>query len=150
MDSSIKNQIVNHYLSQQISKPQGQYHQPPMDVPTQAELEEFKAQVNIWLDTDTMIKKMKAAVKERKEANDTLSLKILEFMQKFNIEDLNTKEGKLKYRVSTTKVPIARAEIKSRLIENYDPQQTAVDLASKIFDDKDRPVKERHSLRRGK
>ena len=178
MDLAIKNQIVNHYLSQQFasqgpSHEQGQSHrsqgrsvagsvkslthhnqqsqkQQDIDVPTVQELEEFKSQVHLWMETDTSIKKLKGLIKEKKNAMDQISEQILAFMARFNIEDLNTKDGKLKYRVSQIKTPIARAEIKTRLIENYDPKLTANDLASKIFDESQQPVKEKRCLRRSK
>ena len=173
MDLAIKNQIVNHYLSQQFAgqgpshgqshRSQGgsvagsvkslTHHQQPqqdIDVPTVQELEEFKSQVHLWMETDTSIKKLKGLIKEKKSAMDQISEQILAFMARFNIEDLNTKDGKLKYRVSQIKTPIARAEIKTRLIENYDPKLTANDLASKIFDESQQPVKEKRCLRRSK
>jgi hypothetical protein len=178
MDLAIKNQIVNHYLSQQFAG-QGPSHRQgynqgqsrsgsvkslnhqshpnqnqntnnDIDVPTVQELEEFKSQVHLWMETDTSIKKLKGLIKEKKSAMDLISEQILAFMARFNIEDLNTKDGKLKYRVSQIKTPIARAEIKTRLIENYDPKLTANDLASKIFDESQQPVKEKRCLRRSK
>ena len=105
------------------------------------------------MEVDNAVKKLQAAIKERNSAKNIIAQRILSFMCKFNIEDLNTKEGKLKYRVSQVRAPISQSTIKARLIENYDQvvdsKMSIDDLTKKIFDN-DRAVKEKHSLRRGK
>jgi hypothetical protein len=142
------NSIINSYLSQQLvaDQPNPKYEIQVVDAPSQDELDDFKNHVRIWMEVDNSIKKMQAAIKERNVAKTMLSQKILTFMAKFNIEDLNTKEGVLRYRVTQVKAPISQTIIKSKLTENYDPRLTADELSSKIFDN--RQVMEKHSLRR--
>ena len=153
MDAVIKNQIVNSYLTQQLGESSMSSDVATIEVPTQAELDEFKAHVRSWMEVDNAVKKLQAAIKERNSAKNIIAQRILSFMCKFNIEDLNTKEGKLKYRVSQVRAPISQSTIKARLIENYDQvvdsKMSIDDLTKKIFDN-DRAVKEKHSLRRGK
>ncbi len=142
------NSIINSYLSQQATadQPNPKYEIQVVDAPSQDELDDFKNHVRIWMEVDNSIKKMQTAIKERNVAKTMLSQKILTFMAKFNIEDLNTKEGVLRYRVTQVKAPISQTAIKTKLTENYDPRLTADELSSKIFDN--RQVMEKHSLRR--
>ena len=67
-------------------------------------------------------------------------------MSKFNIEDLNTKYGKIRYHITQVKKPLNEKLIKDRLLENYSPSITPEDLSKKIFDN--RQVSEKHTLKR--
>ena len=149
MDTAIKNSIIHNYLSQQlVADPASSYEIQAMNVPTQVELEEFKNHVRIWMEIDNSIRKMQSAIKERNQAKAVLSKNVLSFMARFNIEDLNTKEGVLRYRVTQVKSPISQSTIKNKLLENYDPKLSADELSRKIFDDSGRQITEKHSLRR--
>ena len=88
-----------------------------VEVPTNEELEDFKNQVRIWLELDNTLRKLKAAVKERQAAKRELTDRILDFMGRYNIEDLNTRDGKLRYKVVSVKEPLTQNVIKSRIKE---------------------------------
>jgi len=161
MEAAIKNQIVNNYLSQQLGAPAPSPGQEggggktgnylaTIDVPSQQELDEFKTHVRTWMEHDNVVKKMQVAIKEQNTAKAGISQKILTFMSKFNIEDLNTKEGKLRYRVSQVKTPVSQTVIKARFVDNYEQFSTisVYDMSKKIFESG--TVKEKHSLRRGR
>lgn len=142
---------VNGYLNQQLyaDKPPNYEIQAIADVhdsPTQSELDDFKNQVKIWFEIDNSIKKMQQSIKEHNAAKGVLSNKILHFMAKYSIDDLNTKEGTLRYRVTQVKTPISQSDIKTRLVQNYDPNLSASELSNRIFDN--RQVTEKHSLKR--
>lgn len=143
---------INNYLSQQLVADQpassSPYEIQAINVPTQQELEDFKNHVRVWMEIDNSIRKMQSAIKERNQAKAILSQKVLTFMARFNIEDLNTKEGVLRYRVTHVKAPISQTIIKNKLLENYDPKISADELSRRIFDDSGRQVTEKHSLRR--
>jgi hypothetical protein len=148
MENNIKSQIINSYLSQQMNADNPSYQMQTIDVPGPNELDEFKTHVRLWMEMDNSVKKMQASIRERNAAKSVISAKILQFMCKFNIEDLNTKEGKLKYRVSQVKEPLSQSILKTRFVQNYDPKKTAEEMTSKIFDE--RKMIEKHSLRRTK
>lgn len=142
--SSVKNQLIQNYLNTSPDQPD-----KVEEMPTQQELDDFKQHVQVWLEYDTAIKKLAEAAKKHKNDMKPHAQKIQEFMRRFNIDDINTKDGKLKCRVSQVKAPIPQAEIKNRLLLNYNPEASAEDLTKTIFE-KDRQTTEKVSLRRSK
>ena len=143
---NIKNQIINSDLSHQMMAEECREIQP-IAVPSPNELEEFKNCVKIWITVDNNIKKLQATVKEQNGMKKEVSKKILSFMSRFNIEDLNTKEGKLRYKVTQVKAPLSQAGIKEKIVQNYQQGMAVEDLTSKVFE---RPNVAKHSLRRFK
>jgi len=142
----IKNTIINNYLSQQLMAPESREVQP-IDVPSATELEDFKNCVRMWLEVDINIKKLQALVKERGVLKRELGAKIVSFMSRFNIEDLNTREGKLRYKVTQVKTPLSQTQIKSKIETSYQVGMPVNELTSKVFE---RETKDKHSLRRFK
>lgn len=138
MDSrDLKGNLMNSYLNQQLMESSviQQNTVQALDLPDNAILEEFKNQVRIWVENDNMIKKLQAVLKERNAVKKTLSEKILRFMAKYNIEDLNTKDGsKLRYKVKTAKLAPSKAEIKDRLKENFGKVDNLDELTKLVFD----------------
>ena len=72
----------------------------------------------MWLELDNQIKKMNAIVKEKRTVQKALAEKILGFMMRYNIEDLNTKDGKLRYKVTRVKPAVKVKDIKQN-IQSY-------------------------------
>lgn len=105
----------------------------PVEVPTNEILEEFKTRVRNWIEVDNNIKKLQMIVREQQALKRQLTTYVLEFMSKYNIEDLNTKDGKLRYKVSVTKAPVTRASIRSRLVEMYGKTTNIQELIDYAF-----------------
>lgn len=105
----------------------------PVDVPTNEVLDEFKNRVRNWMDVDNNIKKLKTVMKEQMALKRQLTQQVLEFMSKYNIEDLNTKDGKLRYKVSVTKAPVTRATIRARMMEMYGKAPSVQELLDYVF-----------------
>jgi hypothetical protein len=57
---------------------------------------EFKNNVKDWLALDDDISTLQKAIKERRDKKNLLTPSIIDFMNRFEINDLNTKNGKLK------------------------------------------------------
>ncbi len=112
----------------------------------EALLEEFKDNVKQWLELDNQLKRLAAASKERRKKKTDINLKILEFMGKFNIEDLNTKDGIIRYRKTYVKEPLSQKTIKTKLEELFKDDQENFDKIEKIFTDREKV--EKTSLRR--
>lgn len=112
----------------------------------EALLQEFKDNVKRWLELDNQLKRLAAAAKERRKKKNEINNKILEFMSKFNIEDLNTKEGIIRYKKSYVKEPLSQKTIKTKLEELFKDQPDIVERIDKIFTDRGKV--EKLSLRR--
>lgn len=145
METTIKNQIINNYLSQQLMETQDS--KAIITVPTSGELEDFKNFVRVWMEMDDTIKKLQVILKEKKMVKQELSYKILEFMSKYNIEDLNTKDGKLRYKVTRVKVPLSQNSVKNKIVSTFSPGMKPQELVDKVFE---RETKESHTLKRFK
>jgi competence transcription factor ComK len=158
-DASLKNQLINSILQkQQFQQHQQQKSAAPtqgqsranavktVELPDQAVLDEFKNQVKMWVEIDNNIRKLKQAARERNVVKKQLTEKILMFMAKYNIEDLNTRDGsRLRYKVSSVKEPLTANKIKERLEKNIGNINSLDDLNEKVFTAK---KVERVSLRR--
>ena len=143
-------QMVETYLKQQQ-----QLSGPPSvasdtlvvynkDVPEDISLEEFKNYVKKWLEYDNFIKKAQVLIKEKKQSRDMLSAIITKFMCKYNIEDLNTKEGRIRCKTLMVKTPVSQKTIKEKIINFFGNDGNNV--LSKIYEDREKV--EKVSLRR--
>jgi alanine racemase len=112
----------------------------------EALLEEFKDNVKAWLDLDNQLKRLSAASKERRKKKNDINLRILEFMSKFDIEDLNTKDGIIRYRKTFVKEPLSQKTIKTKLEELFKDDTENFEKIAKIFTDREKI--EKTSLRR--
>lgn len=115
-------------------------------IPSDEELDEFRKYVKTYLDVDNDIKKLKGAMKERNNVKKEISNFIINFMIKFNIEDLNTKQGTIRYNVKKVKAPLSQKQIKEKLEELHSPTISCEELTKEIFEN--RGTVEKHSLTR--
>jgi hypothetical protein len=117
------------------------------NVPDSRQLDAFKNDVRTWIEVDNSIRDMHAAIRDRRAAKKSLTDRILSFMEEFNIEDLNTKDGRLRYRMSYVRAPLSHASIKDR-ISNYfaSNASAAQEVHGAVFGNRERS--EKLSLRR--
>lgn len=106
-------------------------------------LEDFKNYVKKWLELDAYLKKALELVKEKKKQRNKLAEVITRFMCKYNIEDLNTKEGRIRCKTSYIREPVTQKVIKAKMTELLPERK---DIVTKIYDE--RPKHERLSLKR--
>jgi len=109
-------------------------------------LDEFKKDVQDWMSLDNQMKRLEVAVKERRKKKKDLNLKILDFMDRFNIEDLNTKEGIIRYKKSFVKEPLSQKKIKDKLMDMFKDDNAISEKVEKIFTDRGKV--EKTTLRR--
>ena len=95
---------------------------------------------------DDAIRKLKIAIRERKTLQQVLNNKIEEFMFKYNYNDLNTQNGRLKTNIRTIHKPVNIKEV--REIINNNKHLTGEELLAKIFNKDDRPVIQKKSIKR--
>lgn len=141
--------FLSNYLNQQLTLvEQNDQCIQPVKVPTESELEQFKKHVKNFIDIDNDIKKLRAALKERNFVKKELTGFIIQFMTQFNIEDLNTKYGRIRYSVRHVKKSLPISQIKQRVVNELgvgNQSQSPENIADEIF--KPNSI-EKHSLRR--
>jgi hypothetical protein len=109
-------------------------------------LEEFKKNVQNWMLFDNQMKRLAAASKQLKLKKKEMNEKILDFMVRYNIEDLNTKEGVIRYKKTYVKEPLTQKIIKDKLNEIFKDNNTNLEKVNEIF--LNRGKVEKTSLRR--
>jgi len=107
---------------------------------------EFKNSVKEWLMLDDDIITLQKAVKERKVKKDELTPKILGFMDKFNINDLNTQGGKIKFTKSLYTKPLNKQFLISKLGDFFKDYRKGEKAATFILENRDK--EERAKIRR--
>lgn len=107
---------------------------------------EFKNNVKQWLTLDDDILTLQKAIKERKVKKDELTPKILDFMNKFKINDLNTQEGKIKFTKSTYTKPLNKQYLITRLGNFFKDFTKGERAAAFILENRDK--EEKFKLRR--
>jgi hypothetical protein len=102
-----------------------------------SELDEFKNRVKIWLQLDNEVKELSKKIKlldnerkQRKKYINSLTPHILNFMSSNEIEELNSKEGRLRYKSSKVKVPLSQKGVRDQLYEHFPQNHSELD---KIF-----------------
>ena len=109
-------------------------------------LEEFKKNVQNWMLIDNQMKRLGAASKQLKVKKNDMNEKILDFMARYNIEDLNTKEGIIRYKKTYVKEPLTQKLIKEKLNEIFKDSDTNLEKINEIFNNRGKV--EKTSLRR--
>ena len=106
-------------------------------------LQQFRQYVTGWIELDNMIKKLQATLKEKRELKDKVSARIMEFMTRHDVEDVNMRDVKLRYKVVHSKTSLTQKQIKERLMEKMPDAHQVVEEAFQ-----ERAVVERPTLRR--
>lgn len=114
--------------------------------PSDEELETFKNFVQDWFKYDDAIRKLKIAIKERITLQNALNSKIQEFMFKYNYNDLNTQNGRLKTNIRNVQKPVNIKEIREIISNNK--HLTGEELLEKIFNNTTRDIIVKKSIRR--
>ena len=157
-DETLKKTILHNYL-----KSQGSESPPPPQSATSNStaspalplddinlstitLEDFKKYVEKYFEVDNLMKKVSVLIKEKKKERNKLSEIITQFMQKYDIEDLNTKTGKIRCKKSFVKSPVSQKHIKheiTTILHDSDPSKKRI---MQVFDNREKV--EKVSLRR--
>jgi len=99
-----------------------------------SELEEFKNRVKIWIRLDNEVKELTTKMrvldnerKQRKKYIDTLTPFILSYMTDNDIEELNSRYGRLRSNSSFVKVPQTMKVVKEKLYTKFEHNTEILD-----------------------
>lgn len=99
---------------------------------------EFKKNVKEWLTLDDDILTLQNAIKERRSKKNELTPKIIEYMDKYEINDLNTNNGKLKFSKTLQTKPLNKQFLVSRLGDFFKDFNKGEKIASYILENRDK------------
>jgi len=103
---------------------------------TNPEFVNFKQNVKDWVTLDDDIKTLQEAIKKRKKRINELTPLILDFMKRFNINDLNTQNGQLRYTTSLLAKPVNKNFLLSKLGEFFKDNEKSQVLTTYIYDNR--------------
>jgi hypothetical protein len=103
---------------------------------TNPEFVNFKQNVKDWVTLDDDIKTLQEAIKKRKKRITELTPVILDFMKRFNINDLNTQNGQLRYTTSLLAKPVNKNFLLSKLGEFFKDNEKSQVLTTYIYDNR--------------
>ena len=101
--------------------------------------DKLKTEVKDYLELDDQIKAINKALKDRRDRKKALSESILENMKKFQIDFMNTKNGKLTYAETKRKEPLNKKNLITGL-NNYFNNEDETKRASKVVLDSRKDV----------
>lgn len=101
-------------------------------------LEEFKIDVKNWLQLDDGVKQLQREIKEQKKVHKELGDKISNFMANNNVEDLNTKNGVIRYTKTLVKTPLSQKAIKEKLTEAFQGNDSLNNILTEVFDNREK------------
>jgi hypothetical protein len=112
------------------------------------EFERFKAIVKFYSKTDNEIKEIKSKVrllnleiKKRKETLEKLSGSIMSFMAQNEIDELNSKQGVIRYKTSVVKAPLTTKKVKEELYDKLSQNSQVKSILDKVFEERDKVEK---------
>lgn len=156
---ALKRQMLEKYLQQQqaseqnISAPSIISEQDNTnivlynDLPENISMADFKNLIKKWMEYDNFIKKARALIKEKRKSQNKLSEIITKFMHRHNIEDINTKDGRIRCKTTIIKAPVNQKIVKQRISDYFkENEHQKNDILHKIYEDREEVQKV--SLRR--
>ena len=108
---------------------------------TNPEFLDFKENVKEWITLDDDIKTLNNALKERKKKKQELTPKVLDFMNEYEVHDVKTTDGQLKFSKSLTSKPLNKKYLISRLgdfFKDYNKGEKAVEF---LYENRDKEEK---------
>jgi hypothetical protein len=103
--------------------------------------EQLKANVKIYLDMDDQIKALNKAIVERRKKKNELSQEILLTMKKFEIDNMNTKNGKLIYSTTKSSKPLNKTNLITGLNLYFQDEDKAKNVSKIVLDHREKVEK---------
>jgi hypothetical protein len=101
----------------------------------------FKNNVREWLLLDDDIIKLQAAIRERKKKKDDLTPLIQDFMKNFEINDLNTNDGNIKFTKSSYTKPLNKQFLSAKLADFFKDSGKGEAIATYLLNNRDKEEK---------
>lgn len=111
-----------------------------------SEMEAFKKTVSNFIRTDRKIAELSKQLKALRAENAESKAEICKFMGDRDLEDLQTREMRLKLKTGNVKPPLKKAELHERVAEYLGGEDKAEDFFEKVYNDRESVQKT--SLRR--
>ena len=108
--------------------------------------EQLKKDVKSYLEIDDQIKALNKALRERRTNKSKLADSILKTMKLFDVDNMNTKNGRLIYSVTKTKQPLNKKNLLSGLNLFFKNEETSQEATNVVLSN--RQIIEKITLKR--
>jgi len=103
--------------------------------------EQLKTNVKTYLEIDDQIKALNKAIAERRKQKTKLNDEILNTMKKFEIDNMNTKNGRLIYSVTKTSKPLNKTSLLKGLNIYFNNEDTSKAVTKIVLDNREKVEK---------
>lgn len=100
--------------------------------------EQLKTNVKNYLEMDDQIKALNKAIVERRKKKNELSEEILGTMKKFEIDNMNTKNGKLIYSTTKSTKPLNKNNLITGLNLYFQDEDKAKNVSKLVLDSREK------------
>ena len=107
---------------------------------------EFKKNVKIWIELDDDIQTLNEALKARKKKKEEITPLLTEFMNSYEINDLNTKDGQLKFSKLNVAKPLSKKYLMNRVGDFFKSYSKGEEVINFVYDNREK--QEKFKLRR--
>ena len=103
--------------------------------------DQLKTDVKSYLEIDDQIKALNKAVAERRKQKKKLSETILQTMKKFEIDNMNTKNGRLIYNVKTNLKPLNKKNLLTGLNLYFKDEDKSTEVSKIVLSNREKVEK---------
>jgi hypothetical protein len=103
--------------------------------------DQLKINVKMYLDMDDQIKALNKAIVERRKKKNELSEEILGTMKKFEIDNMNTKNGKLIYSTTKSTKPLNKNNLITGLNLYFQDEDKAKNVSKIVLNNREKVEK---------
>ena len=103
--------------------------------------DQLKSNVKSYLEIDDQIKALNKAISERRKQKIKLNDEILNTMKKFEIDNMNTKNGRLIYSVTKTSKPLNKTNLLKGLNIYFNNEDTSKAVTKIVLDNREKVEK---------
>ena len=103
--------------------------------------DQLKSNVKSYLEIDDQIKALNKAIAERRKQKTKLNDEILNTMKKFEIDNMNTKNGRLIYSVTKTSKPLNKTNLLKGLNIYFNNEDTSKEVTKIVLDNREKVEK---------
>ena len=121
---------MSNILNQEMSQEEFQFYK-----------DQLKTDVKSYLEIDDQIKALNKAVAERRKQKKKLSETILQTMKKFEIDNMNTKNGRLIYNVKTNLKPLNKKNLLTGLNLYFKDEDKSKEVSKIVLSNREKVEK---------
>lgn len=116
-------------------------YDPNVFTDSNPEFVKFKNSVKEWVALDDDIKILQSEMAKRKKRKNEMTPMILDFMQRFQVNDLNTQNGQLRYTTTLATKPVNKQFLLNKLGDFFNDATKGEKITTYLFENREKTEK---------